>query len=214
MTNPKKVEIWDRLCCSALVFICSSTHHVSQTSLFPLLSLVVDLGLAAWLWFTYWFGFLAHIHCLSSVVPRHQMAAGDQQTQGEELMLQGMIPSYVDMDREQGDPDLSMESPDQETSEFYSPIQDSLDTKCQTVDSMNAAVHYVNIPFHEAVRYQPLCAETLNSPNPYTIRVKTVPPTVILKDGGKEYCICDKDQMDKPRVYQLPTQSGRNTHEN
>jgi len=37
---------------------------------------------------------------------------------------------------------------------------------------------------------------------------------VILKDGGKEYCICDKDQVDKPKVYQLPTQSGSNKHEN
>ena len=113
------------------------------------------------------------------------MAAKDQETGGQEQQAQNAILSNINVDRNQGT------------------LEESQDTK------------YDNVSLNEAAKYQPLCVETLESTNSYTSTVKTQHPlTVVLKDGEKEYCICDQSKVDKPRVYQLLIPSSYKNQEN
>jgi len=132
------------------------------------------------------------IPVLSSVLSRHQMAARDQQTEGQEQLPQNAILSYINVDQNQDTLDDG-ERCDQGTLEHphYSTPEESQDTK------------YDNVSLTEAAKYQPLSVETLDSTNSYAGRVKLHPLTVVLKDGETEYCICDQNKVDKPRIYQL-----------
>ena len=129
------------------------------------------------------------------------MAAKDQETEGQEQLHQNAILSNINVDRNQ---DTLDERLDRGTLEHpsYSTLEETQDTK------------YDNVSLNEAAKYQPLCVETLDSTNSYTGRVKMHPLTVMLKDGEKEYCICDQSKVDKPRVYQLLIPSSYRNQEN
>ena len=125
------------------------------------------------------------------------MAAKDQETGGQEQQAQNAILSNINVDRNQDTLNVGLERLDRGT------LEESQDTK------------YDNVSLNEAAKYQPLCVETLDSTNSYTSTVKTQHPlTVVLKDGGKEYCICDQSKVDKPRVYQLLIPSSYKNQEN
>ena len=129
------------------------------------------------------------------------MAAKDQETEGQEQLHQNAILSNINVDRNQ---DTLDERLDQGTLEHpsYNTLEETQDTK------------YDNVSLNEAAKYQPLCVETLDSTNSYAGRVKMHPLTVMLKDGEKEYCICDQSKVDKPRVYQLLIPSSYRNQEN
>lgn len=125
------------------------------------------------------------------------MAAKDQETGGQEQQAQNAILSNINVDRNQDTLNVGLERLDRGT------LEESQDTK------------YDNVSLNEAAKYQPLCVETLDSTNSYTSTVKTQHPlTVVLKDGEKEYCICDQSKVDKPRVYQLLIPSSYKNQEN
>ena len=132
------------------------------------------------------------------------MAAKDQETRGQEQLAQNAILSDINVDRNQDTLNVDLGRLDRGTLEqpSYSNLEESQDTK------------YDNLSLNEAAKYQPLCVETLDSTNSYTSTVKMHPLTVVLKDGEKEYCICDQSKVDKPRVYQLLIPSSYRNQEN